>query len=283
MVKILFKYGSVKQMIILVVVNIFTAKCNEMIYILEWTSAAVEPLNYLGVGQEPFKSRKCSYQNCYLTDNRLFFKSILHFDVLLFNAVFLINNTHIPPVRSENQVYILVGLEPAGIYKISTVYNNFFNMTWTYKLSSDVPYPYIIVKNHRSEVIGPKVNMTWVHARDMLATNDSFVSKIRDKGIAAAWIASNCDNAGDRFALVKALENHLAEYGHRVDIFGKCGNLECPKGNKMNECYSRIERDYYFYFAFENSLSEDYVTEKLLHALQHYTVPVVYGGANYTR
>lgn len=38
--------------------------------------------------------------------------------------------------------------------------------------------------------------------------------------------------------------------------------------------------DYYFYFSIENSFSEDYVTEKLLHALKHYAIPVVYGGAN---
>nr|XP_053607875.1 alpha-(1,3)-fucosyltransferase C-like isoform X2 [Plodia interpunctella] len=34
---------------------------------------------------------------------------------------------------------------------------------------------------------------------------------------------------------------------------------------------------------FENSFSEDYVTEKLLIALKNNAIPVVYGGANYTR
>ncbi|KAJ8728733.1 hypothetical protein PYW07_006429 [Mythimna separata] len=33
----------------------------------------------------------------------------------------------------------------------------------------------------------------------------------------------------------------------------------------------------------ENSFDEDYVTEKLLTALQHNMVPIVYGGADYTR
>nr|XP_037877562.1 alpha-(1,3)-fucosyltransferase C-like [Bombyx mori] len=44
-----------------------------------------------------------------------------------------------------------------------------------------------------------------------------------------------------------------------------------------------IREKYYFYLSFENSFGEDYVTEKLLHALEFDAVPVVYGGANYTR
>lgn len=283
MVKILPSYCYLKQITMFAVVNIFSTNCNKLIYVLEWTPGSVEPLNYLGGGQEAFQSENCSYQNCYLTDNRLFFNSIIKFDVLLFNAVFLNDSTHIPPIRTEVQEYVLIGLEPAGIYKIPAVFNNFFNMTWTYKLSSDVPYPYIIVKNNQSDVIGPKENMKWIHVSDMVSTNISVLSKLQNKNIAAAWIASNCENAGDRLTVVKNLERELAEYGHRVDIFGKCGNFVCPRGKRMKECYSKIQSDYYFYFAFENSLCEDYVTEKLLHALQHFAVPVVYGGANYTR
>lgn len=55
-------------------------------------------------------------------------------------------------------------------------------------------------------------------------------------------------------------------------------------GPRLSEhCYALIESDYYFYLAFENSFCEDYVTEKILTATQHYAVPVVYGGANYSR
>lgn len=50
--------------------------------------------------------------------------------------------------------------------------------------------------------------------------------------------------------------------------------------NGFEECIDIVEENYYFYLAFENS---DYVTEKLMTALDHYTVPVVLGGANYSR
>ena len=43
-----------------------------------------------------------------------------------------------------------------------------------------------------------------------------------------------------------------------------------------------VERDYKFYFAFENSICDDYVTEKLWRALRMNIVPVVLGGYNYS-
>lgn len=43
-----------------------------------------------------------------------------------------------------------------------------------------------------------------------------------------------------------------------------------------------LSRNYRFYLSFENSLCPDYVTEKLYRALAHDTVPVVFGGADYS-
>ncbi|XP_053611989.1 alpha-(1,3)-fucosyltransferase C-like [Plodia interpunctella] len=43
------------------------------------------------------------------------------------------------------------------------------------------------------------------------------------------------------------------------------------------------ENHYYFYLSFENSIATDYVTENLLIALNNYAIPVVYGGADYSR
>ena len=44
-----------------------------------------------------------------------------------------------------------------------------------------------------------------------------------------------------------------------------------------------IAESYHFYLSFENSLCEDYVTEKLFRALDSDLVPVVMGGANYSK
>ncbi len=45
----------------------------------------------------------------------------------------------------------------------------------------------------------------------------------------------------------------------------------------------KIPSTYKFYLAFENSLCQDYATEKLVRPLMTEIVPVVYGGTNYSR
>ena len=99
----------------------------------------------------------------------------------------------------------------------------------------------------------------------------------------------------------------------KVDVFGKCGERNCgpANGGASNlECDAMIEKNYKFFLAFENSICTDYVTEKFFRTLSRYIltclfpnirlskhlldrnyfrfserliVPVVLGGANYTR
>lgn len=85
-----------------------------------------------------------------------------------------------------------------------------------------------------------------------------------------------------RHEVVKVINKEMSDYGMSQDVYGQCGNKQCRR-SKMKDCLKLIEKNYYFYFAFENSFAKDYVTEKLLHALNHYAIPVVFGDANYTR
>lgn len=39
--------------------------------------------------------------------------------------------------------------------------------------------------------------------------------------------------------------------------------------------------EYRFYFALENSLCRDYITEKMYNSMDSYIIPVVFGGADY--
>lgn len=266
-------------------------KQSTLIYILEWTFSN-DTWVYLDLemGQEAFIKRNCDFINCFLTTNRSFFRDILDFDVLLFNAVHIGQGfKEVPSNRSEAQQYVFVGFEPASYYTLSSNHNFFFNITWTYKLTSDVVQSYIAVKNKQGHLIGPRKNMHWVHpVEDMEPIGEDIKSKLKQKTIAAAWIVSHCDTMSYRHKFVEKLQKELVKYSHRVDIYGKCGNLDCEqmKGEKnglITSCSNKIESDYYFYLAFENSFGEDYVTEKLIHALKHFAVPVVYGGANYSR
>lgn len=275
------------KMTIITILNIFNVICNrtkktELIYVLEWTSVMAPPFTHLEKGLRAFEVRQCAFQNCFLTSDHSYFSDVLDYDVFLFNAAHMNNDLILPSSRSPSQVYIMVDEEPAGYYSLSTRFDDFINFTWTYKLDSDILFPYIKVENQFGEVIGPKIDMHWMKIEEMNETSDFVKNKLRNKKIAAAVFVSNCFSQ-QRLNFIDDLKKNLAKYGHRVDVYGTCGDHRCPKGESKDECYAKIESDYYFYLSFENSFGVDYVSEKLLNALEHYAVPVVLGGANYSR
>ena len=79
--------------------------------------------------------------------------------------------------------------------------------------------------------------------------------------------------------ITKSLKQYLG-----VDVYGKCGDLTCDDdhhgGDPDNLCYDLLESSYKFYLAFENSLCQDYLSEKFYNALAHRVVPVVLSGAD---
>lgn len=69
---------------------------------------------------------------------------------------------------------------------------------------------------------------------------------------------SNCESKGR----LKYIEE-LRASGVEVDVIGRCGNASCPRGRNEERCLKMMEAEYKFFFAFENSKCEDYITEKL--------------------
>lgn len=255
----------------------------ELIYILLWTHTDMEPFGSLNPKRKSFSLINCEYQNCYITGGSNYFDDMTDYDVILFNAVDTrIDNINLPEVRTDNQIYVFASMESAKIFPISENFNWIFNYTWTYKLKSDIFYPYVIVRNKRGEVVAPDKKVKWMDVNKMKPTKQNIKDRLKNKKKAAAWFVSNCLAHNDRFNYVRNLREALTSYDLEIDIYGGCGYSYCPKEN-MDECLALVESEYYFYLAFENSLSEDYVSEKVLYALDHFSVPVVYGGANYTR
>lgn len=255
---------------------------DNLIYILIWSVPNKTPALSDENGQEYFVKRNCSFQNCFLTSNKTYFADVRKFDIILFNVMTLNDwNATIPYMRSNKQKYVLLSDEPPVLYIIPSHYNGFFNLTWTYKLNSDASWRFFIIKNKRGKVVGPKTDTRWMNFNDMKPISEKIKRKLQHKKHAAAWFTSHCETPSQREKYVLQLFNELEKFKLKLDTYGYCGNPTCAIGTE--DCHAMIETDYYFYLVFENSMCDDYVTEKLLIPTQHYAVPVVYGGANYTR
>lgn len=74
-----------------------------------------------------------------------------------------------------------------------------------------------------------------------------------------------------------------------LDVYGKCANKFHPSGERKScsrenewDCYKMLESNYKFYLSFENSVCNDYVTEKFFNILKYDVIPIVFNGANLT-
>lgn len=255
-------------------------KLSTIKYILQWTSGNQEPLVLMPTGQQPFIG--CVWDNCFITRSKHFFNDITQFDAILFRASDFAQAEDLPVVRNPKQKYVFVSQEPASIYPLAQRPTHFFNMTWTYKLDSDITFRNIIVKNRYGEDIGPQRETKWINIEDMLPTDEFLISKLANKSKAVAWIETNCLSLSRREEYVAQLYYELANLGLSIDTYGHCGSGSISNMN-LQDIFQLLETKYYFYLALEQTFDEDYVTEQLLFALQHFTVPIVYGGANYSR
>ncbi|XP_034836464.1 alpha-(1,3)-fucosyltransferase C-like isoform X1 [Maniola hyperantus] len=252
-------------------------------HILLWTEYDFAPFYYFGKGQKAFIDKNCSVINCYVTTDRDYFNGdVSKFDYIFFNGrnINPLTKADLPQNRSSRQKYIYFNMESAeNIPVCSAMYDDFFNATATYRLDSDIPIPYIQIKDIYGEVIGPRAEMDWIEGGAVV--DENLALRLRNKTKAVAWFVSNCKSRNNRQEYVKKLQQALVRYNLNVDIYGKCGPLTCPR--KQKNCSTILDKDYFFYLSFENSFSDDYVTEKLITALQHDVVPIVFGGADYSR
>ncbi|XP_022831009.1 alpha-(1,3)-fucosyltransferase C-like isoform X1 [Spodoptera litura] len=255
-------------------------------YILQWTLPHNVPFVYMGKGREGFISRGCPFTNCFVTSDRNYLGDYTKFDVIAFAGpeVVRYNKNQLPQNRSPHQKYAFASIESSDNYPTcSNLLNGFFNWTWTYKLDSEIRWGYMVIRDKNKNIVGPNKEMHWLKLEDMEPVSEDLKQNLRTKTKAAAWFVSNCYSRSRRSTVAKKLDEELQnKYNLSVDVFGSCGQYSCSRDNDEN-CDNLIKKDYYFYLSFENSFSEDYVTEKLVRALNFNAVPIVYGGANYTR
>ncbi|GAB6023421.1 hypothetical protein CHUAL_008205 [Chamberlinius hualienensis] len=234
---------------------------NETATILLWTSYYGHDDFRFGFGREAFVNRQCQVSDCALTNDR---SQLLNAQAVVFH-IFDMAHDDLPQQRLPSQRYVFYNFEsPAYIFTDVRAYKNFFNWTVTYRTDSDVVQGTIIVK---------KQSTTIKNSTTPLAKKAKF----------AVWMVSHCWTYSHRESYIAQLKQFIP-----IDVVGDCGDVEIAECSKessysQDDCWSYLEQNYKFYLSFENSLCKDYVTEKLFNPLNYRLLPVVFGGANYTK
>ena len=225
--------------------------------VLFWTAFFQREDFFVGMETKPFL--ECQVRQCFTTNDR----SLLNqSDAVIFHIRDL-SMSDLPNMRFGHQRWIFFLLEsPSNTYRSLDNLDSLFNWTMTYRQDSDIYRPY----------------STGIPLQDLLLSNEKDVASLRQllagKTKKVAWFVSNCRTDSYRELYVSKLRKHI-----EVDVYGACSNTTCLS---RVPCYNMLARDYKFYLAFENSLCQDYVTEKFFNSLRYSVVPVVLGGANYS-
>jgi alpha-1,3-fucosyltransferase len=242
----------------------------------------------IGFGQESFA--QCRVKNCFTTADRNHFAKggMSKFDAVMIHAFdFHLDDdetfNYVNSWRKAHQRLAYFFLESPGIHPViySDRYNHFWNYTMTYRWDSDFPHPYGLVEHSQAMTRWsiPKRPAFW----SVEYSGDNFLQKsLPNKGNdfreqaqrprQVAWVVSKCNTPSRREDYVSELKKYI-----QVDIFGSCG-IACPG----DDCWNEIVKEYKFYLSFENSFSNDYVTEKFFTIMNSMLVPVTLGQANYS-
>lgn len=172
----------------------------------------------------------------------------------------------IPRNRRSDQYYIFaLWGSPRATNKDLTQpgHRDFFNLTFTYRLDSDAPWPYgEFAKAPLSE------------------TPKDLTKVVQGTTELVAWFVGHCVTSSGREKFVQELKKYV-----QVDIYGTCGNLKCPREIRLPKtgiqdasgCHRLLTKDYKFYLSLENAICRGYITEKLYRAVDDsIVVPIVF-------
>ncbi|TNN07845.1 Glycoprotein 3-alpha-L-fucosyltransferase A isoform 2 [Schistosoma japonicum] len=179
------------------------------------------------------------------------------------NADLVIFESH-PPDKTNiptNQSWLLYHIESPQNFPFTDSKDR-INFTATYTIDSTIVTPYY-----------KYVTFADVELKD----SSKRIKLLEDYSVGktklVAWFVSNCAGISPRLKYAKELQKYI-----QVDIYGMCGDLSCSRG--YSKCFNLLKTDYKFYLSFENSICQDYISEKFFeNALKNTVIPVVMGAS----
>lgn len=188
-------------------------------------------------------------------------------DAFVFNPPTSLVRKHRPLWSLPHQHNVLFLTESEAIWgRVPELMRGFgADLSVSYRLDADVPMSYFIGLEQYTD-------RRYFEARKSAAAP-------------VAMFISNCESQwvkSERGRFIQELMQHI-----EIDSYGKCfANRELPPALRDApwwEAKWNVTAHYRFVLAFENSLADDYVTEKLYHAFVVGSVPIYWGAPNVAR
>jgi alpha-1,3-fucosyltransferase len=253
--------------------------------ILIWNnSPKVIETAIFGFGHDPFVLEGCEFSDCAIfNQDSAASLPLEEFDAVIVQiSTMWLSDSPENRTRSKHQRFIFFAQEsPASMREsLPDIFSmrNYFNWTMSYRSNSDIQFLYGRIQP------GPTAPKTREETLRLMKANKNNNKKnyAANKIKLVAWMVGHCDTLGLREIYVSQLAKFIP-----IDVYGKCGNMSCSR-NTMHaysdpQCYQMLEAKYKFYLSFENSICEEYVTEKFFEIANRDIVPIVYGGADYQR
>lgn len=126
--------------------------------ILLWNSIFGDKNFYFGEGNI---FRNCSFNKCKIFNDRDYL-NVEDYDAILFHGNEM-SKYEVPQKRKTTQFYVYVNLESPANRRVHRKYRkNYFNLTMTYRLDSDIPWTYDIIEDIKSgKFVAPSKNADW--------------------------------------------------------------------------------------------------------------------------
>uniref|UniRef100_A0A1I8BH07 Fucosyltransferase n=1 Tax=Meloidogyne hapla TaxID=6305 RepID=A0A1I8BH07_MELHA len=160
--------------------------------------------------------------------------------------------------RRPGQYFVFYSQESPVHMSINSK-SDFFNMSFGFRMDTPGASPYGF-----AALLAPESKPNKYKLNKQI--NELIFKKKKD----VAWFVSHCSTHSRREWIAKEIQKYI-----NVDIYGSCGTLQCSKGNGL-KCVQMLNTDYWFYFAAENSVCIDYLTEKIWdQGLGTLSVPIV--------
>ncbi|VDK18064.1 unnamed protein product [Anisakis simplex] len=167
-----------------------------------------------------------------------------------------LNANDLPAVRSPHQFFAFFLQESPSFSGsgLSSVPTDYFNVSLSYRLDSDVQVPYGRLKRIRKS-----------STREHVWSWEEVLNRTAHKKEAVTVFVSHCETPSKRETYYGELSKYIT-----VNQYGDCSGRRIDQ-----QSAEKAIADHYFYLAFENSVCQDYVTEKVFSRINQLIVPIV--------